>query len=80
MGDFLPGKDEEFNKDGCWFVHYIKNDYDYEELIAMFNRRFERLNKLIDNNERVLFLYTGEGEIYNILKNRGEHSYEYLKN
>lgn len=77
--DYFPEKNKVMSKDDIWFGHFDTNEK-YEETIQKFVRRFHRLFDLLDNKKRILFVYTGEGEIFNELGNRYNDNYTELCN
>jgi hypothetical protein len=72
--DYFPQKNVVRNTDNIWFGHFNLNDK-YEDTIAQFKRRFERLHSVINQNKRLLFIYSSEADIYNEMGNRYRSNY-----
>jgi hypothetical protein len=72
--DFFPEQNTIINKDGVWFGHFNFIS-DYDNMIIMFNRRFTRLDDVLKNNKKILFVYTSEADVYNEMNNRYNDNY-----
>jgi hypothetical protein len=84
--DFYPKKNILRNNDDVWFG-YFDLDIKYNETIETFKRRFERLFNILENKNKILFVYTSEADIYNEMGNRYNDNYndlckirDYIKN
>jgi hypothetical protein len=57
--DFFPqiNPPNSCNRDGCLFGHFNFNR-DYHSNVAIFQRRFARLDKLLRAKKKILFIYT----------------------
>lgn len=77
--DFFPKKNIVLNSDKVWFGHFDINEK-YDETIETFKRRFIRLFRILQNKEKILFVYSSEADIYNELGNRYNDNYKELCN
>jgi len=74
---FFPEKNSIINNDKVWFGHFdFLNNYD--NMVDTFNRRFSRLNDVLKNKKRILFVYTSEADVYNEMNNRYNNNYNDL--
>jgi hypothetical protein len=75
---FYPAKDEIRTDDNVWFGHFdVSNNY--YSVVETFNRRFYRLFNLLNNKQKILFVYSAEADIYNEMNNRYNDNYSDLK-
>lgn len=77
--DFFPKYNKIRSDDNVWFGHFNLTDK-YDDTILTFKKRFNRLFKLLENKERILFVYTSEADIYNELNNQFNDNYTELCN
>ena len=75
--DFFPKKYTVRTADDVWFGHYDLGEK-YDETIETLKRRFERLFTLLKSNQRILFVYTSEADVYNEMSNRYHDNYKEL--
>ena len=75
--DFYPGKNIVITKDNVNFCHFDINSK-YTETIETLKRRFMRLFDILQNNKKILFVYTSEADIYNEQNNRYNDNYNSL--
>jgi len=72
--DYFPQKNKVRNIDDVWFGHFNLNEK-YEDTVAQFKRRFERLHADINEKKHLLFVYSSEADIYNEMGNRYRSNY-----
>jgi hypothetical protein len=77
--DFYPKKNVVITDDNVWFGHFNINEK-YDETIKTFERRFDRLFKILQTQKRILFIYTSEADVYNENGNRYNDNYNELCN
>jgi len=77
QNDFYPEMDKVRTSDNVWFGHFDLNEK-YTETIETFKRRFDRLFNLLNNKNKILFVYTSEADVYNEMNNRYNDNYNDL--
>jgi hypothetical protein len=76
--EFFPKKGCRVTDDGLEFDYFNVNEL-YEETIATFNRRFDRLYSALESKKRILFCYTSERDLYNDADSRNKDNYLFLE-